>query len=254
MTQENAEEAEPELDPEMEALAVRLMQQFASEGGEDDSEMKVPVRRNNVTVNNWSRTSLRPPRAVETKTQTQAYLDFYRMDEDELKAFQRKAEAAGLFPNTPRWGEHDEASFNVWKAMVDRSANFYAAGVTVTPTEAMERAVLAGAAQADATPVELPNAVELRQVFKKASEQLRGRGLSDSELTGMTSAYLSTLRDAHAAALAAEGQGVELEAPMSQTAFASNYMDENYGDEVEATEFAAAGDVFFQMIRESNRG
>jgi hypothetical protein len=129
---------------------------------------------------------------------SQAYQEFYRLDENELRSLQETAFAAGLYGNRERdqirWDDRDEMTREVWATLVDRSAGYLSTGRQVSPWQAlMEAAQHPQAANPDAPrPVQitLPNPDDLRNIFRETARETLGGGRKlDSKLDEMVAKF-----------------------------------------------------------------
>jgi hypothetical protein len=142
---------------------------------------------------------------------------FYGWSEDEVRKFQEKAFAAGLYGTYDRtkipWGDHDEDTLTIWKKMVGRSAGFYEQGQKVTPWEALDKAAeLAPPLDADGgATTSVANPLDLQRLLRETGREVLGSG-NVPGASGLVSQYQSQQRVAGL-------EGVETAAPSAQTFF-----------------------------------
>lgn len=127
---------------------------------------------------------------------SEAYAEFYSFDTKTLRDLQETAYRAGYYGNVDRedvrWGDHDEESFSIWQAMVQRSAGFYSQGKRVSPFEALRRSVGSAPPRPEDEEPEkqrraplvtvLSNPDDLREVLQAGARTVLGRKLGDDEV------------------------------------------------------------------------
>lgn len=154
--------------------------------------------------------------------------DFYAWDTDRLRKFQEKAFSAGFYGNAERdevrFGDHDEDTFRIWTAVVDRAVGFNAAGQKVDPWSALERAVeTAPPRQSTSRPltVELTNPEDIKAVMREAARDAIGKGtIDEGRLEEIISRWHAQQRQTQTAAYGAAGTGGTVIAPESLSTFA----------------------------------
>lgn len=192
-------------------------------------------------------------------TQSEAEKDFYAMSPAELRSFQEKAFAAGLYGNSDRediaFGDYDEQTFAIWKSMVNRSAGFLARGVKKSPNEALDDAVKnapAGAGKGkkrDPLSGQVSNPADIRKTVNDTALEVLGRKLSPKQLDEYVTLYQAQQRKAQEAAYAnQEAGGFSTEMP-SASAFAEEQLRSQHPDEAHAHGVISRADEFYSLLK-----
>lgn len=187
------------------------------------------------------------------------YLDFYRWDQDDLDRFQEEAFTAGFYGTNDRskvrFGDRDEGTFDIWRTMVDRAANFWAVDQKKTPHDVFAEAVKIPnqfpGPEPEPLTVVLSNPADIKDAMREAARDAIGKGRVDEDrLDEIVSRYQQMERSAQQASHDAAEDGGTVTQPPSLGSFVE--------DEARRLDPTAAGahDVLdkFSMLEQMLRG
>lgn len=159
---------------------------------------------------------------------SKAYADFYDLDGKQLRQFQDRAFAAGLYGSIIktqiRFDDHDDTSFQIWRSLVDRSAGYNATGKKVSPLDALDEAVTNSPTFGtlhDPLTAQVSNPADIRLGIRAAAKELLGQGdVDEQQLQRMVAAFQSSQKAAQQASYSMQDTGGTVVAPPSLDAFA----------------------------------
>lgn len=184
---------------------------------------------------NWRKGSR--PKLGRPRPSSEAYLDFYRMSDAEVRKWQERFFDAGFYGGAEAsdipWGDHDENTFQLWQQFVNRAAGFYAVGQMRTPQQvAMEAVGKAGTgkggpkSQRAPLVLQIPNPDDLGAVATEAARATLGRKATDEEVAAFVSDFQGRVTNFQRQEYAADERGGSVVAPPSAQTAAETFARE----------------------------
>lgn len=169
---------------------------------------------------------------------------FYGLTPQQLAEFQSRIVSSGIARDRDiLWGDYDDTTFKVWQAINERSARFYAAGQSRTPSEVLDMIAAAqtgmGMEEGEQRTGDISrktSSLDLEAVVQNAAQQRLGRKLSKKEAAKFAQIYGGVEdtynRQANSASrAAAEGADSTIVAPADPSVAADQYLDADFAQE-----------------------
>ncbi len=167
------------------------------------------------------------------KPLSKATLEFYEMDDKELKRFQELAFQAGYYgPSAERgdipWGSYDEDTFKVWATLNQRASNLYKVGKKNTVWDILADDVKNRPENANKNKsraplvTQLPDPREIEELIRGVAPSVIGRDADPQFIADFTSMYSKIISEFQANKYALEESGGgTITAPPSAEALAA---------------------------------
>lgn len=199
---------------------------------------------------------------VTTKpsTLTEVLQGFYGMDADALAQLQQQLYSGGFYdssyytgktPNQPTLGIPDEDSYAAFKKAVVRAARSGTALPDVLDQSAASFSRTQAANAAQAQPIQLTNADDLRATFTGVVKQRTGKNPDPALVQRMIDAFHKSEVDAQTAQYAAAANGGQYTAPPNATAFATEQIGQLDPTGVGTETALNVMDTFMGMLKAS---
>mgnify|MGYP000745879494 CR=1 FL=1 len=206
--------------------------------------------------------SLTTPGGDDVKSLDDANDDFYRLNDQELAAFQDRILSAGIVDeDSIVYGDYDDTTLKVWANINERAARFYKVGQKRTPSEVLDMIEAANRAAGMTPDTDVdPGAVTSvtpgdtleQQVQQAASQRLR-RKLKPSEVQKFIAVYQGMERSANSQQVAAsraaqDGVSSEVTSGPSMDASALGYVDNTFATEAAGQDVSSYFETLKQMV------
>lgn len=259
----------PDAPPEMDPNLLRIFQ--AGAGSTYQAKDDPPVYHNGF----WSSPST--PEGTPTgeakvfvnqpgtKPQSQAELEFYQMDRDELKRFQELAFQAGYYgPSAERedipFGAYDPDTFGIWKQYASRAADVYKVGKRLTIWDLLQDDVNnrpEGAGKGKKRPpliTQLPDPREIEEMVRGVAPSVIGRDADDAFTQDFIAMYSKIVSDFQANKYALENteEGGTITAPPSAEALASFRLRHERPEQFEEKRAASRQQAYTALLKGAN--
>lgn len=202
------------------------------------------------------------PGGDDVKSLDDANDDFYRLNDQELAAFQDRILSAGIVDEgSIVYGDYDDTTLKVWANINERAARFYKVGQKRTPSEVLDMIEAANRAAGMTPDTDVdPGAVTSvtpgdtleQQVQQAASQRLR-RKLKPSEVQKFIAVYQGMERSANSQQVAAsraarDGVSSEVTSGPSMDASALGYVDNTFATEAAGQDVSSYFETLKQMV------
>lgn len=202
------------------------------------------------------------PGGDDLKSLDDANDDFYRLNDQELAAFQDRILSAGIVDeDSIVYGDYDDTTLKVWANINERAARFYKVGQKRTPSEVLDMIEAANRAAGMTPDTDVdPGAVTSvtpgdtleQQVQQAASQRLR-RKLKPSEVQKFIAVYQGMERSANSQQVAAsraaqDGVSSEVTSGPSMDASALGYVDNTFATEAAGQDVSSYFETLKQMV------
>lgn len=202
------------------------------------------------------------PGGDDLKSLDDANDDFYRLNEQQLAAFQDRILSAGIVDeDSIVYGDYDDTTLKVWANINERAARFYKVGQKRTPSEVLDMIEAANRAAGMTPDTDVdPGAVTSvtpgdtleQQVQQAASQRLR-RKLKPSEVQKFIAVYQGMERSANSQQVAAsraaqDGVSSEVTSGPSMDASALGYVDNTFATEAAGQDVSSYFETLKQMV------
>lgn len=196
------------------------------------------------------------------KPLSQSILDFYRLDDSELRRFQELAFQAGLYGSSAErgdvpFGAKDPDTFQIWQQMNKHAAGSAKAGKTNTMWDLLQdmvnnRPENAGKGKKRSPLVTtLPNPTDLKELVLSAGQEVLGRDVDEGFANDFVSMYQKMVADFQSNKYALEGteEGGTITAPPSPEAIAKFRLKYERPEQYENFRSAKRHQEYVQLLK-----